>query len=203
VEAFAEDPDAFALKAYARSRSESDFAGLYERHSPYLLRFVRRFLGASAARDSSDAEDVHQEVWIRVASRASTFEGRARVRTWITGIAINCCREALRRRARGGADPPEDGSDPEDLAPSANVGAILDLEAAVAALPRRSREVFLLVDVHGYTHREAADLLGIAEGTSKRQLFDARRQIRARLTTEDGRGERTKDETENANVVNG
>ena len=69
---------------------------------------------------------------------------------------------------------PRDGSD--------TAGARLDLERAVAALPPGAREVFVLHDVEGYRHHEIARLTGIAVGTSKAQLFRARRLLREALS---------------------
>src|SRR5204862_307048 len=60
-------------------------------------------------------------------------------------------------------------------------GIALDLERAVAALPPGAREVFVLHDVEGYRHEEIAQLTGIAVGTSKAQLFRARRLLREAL----------------------
>jgi RNA polymerase sigma-70 factor (ECF subfamily) len=60
-------------------------------------------------------------------------------------------------------------------------GLTLDLEQAIAALPAGAREVFVLHDVEGYRHTEIAELTGIAVGTSKAQLFRARRLLREAL----------------------
>ena len=65
-----------------------------------------------------------------------------------------------------------------------NPGARLDLERAVAALPGGFRAVLILHDVEGYTHTEIAEILGIAEGTSKSQLSRARARVRALLGDE-------------------
>jgi RNA polymerase sigma-70 factor (ECF subfamily) len=61
----------------------------------------------------------------------------------------------------------------------------IDLEAAIALLPPGYRTVLVLHDVEGFTHDEIATLLGIAEGTSKAQLFKARRAMRALLTRQE------------------
>jgi RNA polymerase sigma-70 factor (ECF subfamily) len=58
----------------------------------------------------------------------------------------------------------------------------IDLERAVQQLPEGCREVFVLHDVEGYEHKEIAAMLGIAEGTSKSQVFKARMKLRALLT---------------------
>ncbi|OLD63393.1 MAG: hypothetical protein AUI33_12865 [Ignavibacteria bacterium 13_1_40CM_2_61_4] len=57
----------------------------------------------------------------------------------------------------------------------------IDLERAIAELPDGAREVFVLYDIEGYAHAEIAKLVGIAEGTSKAQLFRARRLLREKL----------------------
>jgi RNA polymerase sigma-70 factor (ECF subfamily) len=61
----------------------------------------------------------------------------------------------------------------------------MDLEWAIARLPNGCRTVLVLHDVEGFTHDEIARLLGIAEGTSKAQLFEARRTMRALLTRQE------------------
>jgi RNA polymerase sigma-70 factor (ECF subfamily) len=61
------------------------------------------------------------------------------------------------------------------------VGLSIDLERAIAALPEGAREVFVLYDIEGYSHGEIAELTGIAEGTSKAQLFRARQLLREKL----------------------
>ena len=75
-------------------------------------------------------------------------------------------------------------AEPEML-PTANrspdPGAQLDMEEAIAGLPPHARAVFLLYDVEGYQHAEIAEMTGIAEGTSKAQLFRARRFLREAL----------------------
>ena len=60
-------------------------------------------------------------------------------------------------------------------------GLTLDLEAAIAGLPPGARTVFVLHDMEGYQHAEIATMTGIAEGTSKAQLFRARRLLRVAL----------------------
>jgi RNA polymerase sigma-70 factor (ECF subfamily) len=102
------------------------------------------------------------------------------LRTWLTGILVNCCRERLRGQWRW--------VEPDDAAPKEQADDVLPLEQtlgverAIASLPPGSRSVFVLHDIHGHTHQEIAALLDIEPGTSKSQLFHARRQLRALLT---------------------
>jgi RNA polymerase sigma-70 factor (ECF subfamily) len=85
----------------------------------------------------------------------------------------------LRRRGRWGAT--EDVNEVEIAVPAAPHGQRLDLERAIALLPPGCRTVLVLHDVEGFTHEEIARQLGIAVGTSKSQLFAARRAARTLL----------------------
>jgi len=169
------DADRAAVEAFLAARDEGAFAALYRRHAPALYPAALRLVGGHAG----DAEDAVQETWIRAVERLAGFRWRSSLRTWLTGITVNCCRELLRRRA---ARP--DASGAESVEPSARTDAPLlrlDLAAAVDALAPGYREVLVLHDVLGHTHDEIAELLGVAAGTSKSQLSRARAELRRRL----------------------
>jgi RNA polymerase sigma-70 factor (ECF subfamily) len=169
------DEDAALAAAFLRDRDEAAFRALYRRHTPALYRVAWRFLGG----DGADAEEVVQETWTVAAERLANFHGESSLRSWLTGIALNRCREALRRAARA----PHAALDAVPAAASAAAAGAsrLDLERALAALPPGYREVLVLHDVEGYSHLEIAEILGVAPGTSKSQLSHARRALRARL----------------------
>jgi RNA polymerase sigma-70 factor (ECF subfamily) len=156
---------------------EAAFRSLYRAHAPALYRLAWRLLDGSVA----DAEDMVQETWLRAARGLGGFGWRSTLRTWLVGVAIRCCRERQRERAAARGGPAARQPAPEPSAPAPREVDRLDLEAAVAALPPRAREVFLLHDVEGWAHAEVASLLGIEEGTSKSQLHHARRALAARL----------------------
>jgi RNA polymerase sigma-70 factor (ECF subfamily) len=159
---------------------ENAFRTLYRRHTPRLYLLVLRLLGGT------EAEDVVQETWLRVCQRLDGFRWEASFATWLTTIGVHQARDALRRRGRDRLDPTADP--PDTPIPPATVIERIDLEQAIAALADGHRQVVVLHDVEGMTHREIADLLGISEGTSKSQLSDARRNLRAMLT-EDSDGQ--------------
>lgn len=153
---------------------ERAFRELYRRHTPKLFQFVLRLLGGS----EGDAEDVVQETWIRAAQRLGRFRWESSFATWLCGIGLNLCRDLWRRR---------DGRDVEwgagcdvVVVPTAHDERI-DLERAIARLPSGYRTVLILHDLEGLTHDEIGERLGIAAGTSKSQLWSARRAIRALL----------------------
>lgn len=157
-----------------RGGDETAFRELYRRHTPRLYGFALRLLGGAEA----EAEEVVQETWVRAVRRLDGFRWRSALATWLCGIAHNLCRERLRRRLRRERQaelPP-----PAPPAPPAG-GLRADLERAIALLPARCRTVLVLHDVEGWTHREIAKGLGISAGTSKSQLFEARRRMRTWL----------------------
>jgi RNA polymerase sigma-70 factor (ECF subfamily) len=167
------------VQVFLATRSEETIRLLFRRHTPALLRLAQRLLGG----DLAAAEDVVQEVWIRSAARLADFRFESKLRTWLCGFAINRCREVLRSRSGAPvAAPSVETLEPASpVAAEANAASALDLERAVASLPDGYRSVFVLHDILGFTHREIAARLAIEEGTSKSQLFLARRALRRRL----------------------
>ena len=152
------------------------FRELYRLHTPAMYAMALRLL----ARNAADAEDAIQEAWLRAVRGLGGFRGDSTLRTWLVGITVRCALEIGRRRVRR-VDVAGDG----EIVRAPDLER-LDLEAALAALADGYREIVVLHDVHGYTHSEIADLLGIDQGTSRSQLSRAR-QILRRVLTGDGR----------------
>jgi RNA polymerase sigma-70 factor (ECF subfamily) len=168
------EPDDRRLVARFLARGdEAAFRALYRRHTPFLYRLLLRLSGAQAA------EEGVQETWIRALEGLGGFAWRSQLRTWLAGIAIHWSREEGRRRRR---DAGEALDDAELAAPRASAPIDrMDLERAVSELPEGYRAALLLHDVEGFTHEEIAAALGVDEGTSKSQLFRARRSLRLML----------------------
>lgn len=167
------NPDRVLAALFLRRADEAAFRSLYRRHTPALYPLVLRLVGGI----ERDAEELVQDTWLRAARRLGRFRWDSSLRTWLCGIAINCCRERRRRQRN------ESSSDgPLDLAliqpAAAPAGIQIDLERAIARLPDGYRHVLVLHDVEGYTHQEISGLLGIEIGTSKSQLAHARRAVR-------------------------
>lgn len=170
-----------ALIAAAISGAEPAFRELFRRHTPHLLQFVTRVLGSSRA----DAEDVVQDTWLRAYPALVTFRSESSFSTWLCSVGLRAALDYMRRGRRHVAETLFD-----DDATSAPVFTDdrMDIETAVARLSPGYRMVLVLHDIEGFTHEEIALQLGIAPGTSKAQLFKARRAMRALLT-----GRETKD----------
>jgi RNA polymerase sigma-70 factor (ECF subfamily) len=162
--------------------AEWAFRELYRRHSPRLFQLVLRLVGGARP----DAEDIVQDAWINAVGALPRFRWEAAFETWLTGIAINQARSFWRRKGTRLFDPIADDA---VVAKAVAVGDKLDLDAAIARLPHGYRAVLVLHDVEGLTHEEIGARLGIAAGTSKSQLFAARRAMRAHLSPKDDASE--------------
>jgi RNA polymerase sigma-70 factor (ECF subfamily) len=170
----AERTDA-ALIAAAVGGAEAAFRELFRRHTPHLLQFVSRVLGASAG----DAEDVVQDTWLRAYPALVTFRNESSFSTWLCSVGLRAALDSLRRNRKHVAEHLFDDDSPHD--PPRNEDR-MDIESAIARLAPGYRMVLVLHDVEGFTHEEIGMQLGIAPGTSKAQLFKARRVMRALLT---------------------
>ncbi len=163
----------------AREGDPDAFRVLYEGHVGRIYALCLRLAG-----DPGKAEELVQDTFIRAWEKLPGFRGESAFGTWLFRIAVNVAlserRATGRREARIGPV-----ADPEALPAagrSADPGVRLDMEDAIAGLPPKARAVFLLYDVEGYQHAEIAEMTGIAEGTSKTQLFRARRLLREALS---------------------
>jgi RNA polymerase sigma-70 factor (ECF subfamily) len=167
--------DADLVEAVVSEGDEAAFRELYRRHTPRLFPLVLRLVGGG----EMDAEDVVQEAWIRATAGLKRFRGDSSFGTWLIAIGLNAARDHLRRRGKWAGT--EDVEQLEIAVPPVAHGQRLDLERAIGMLPPGCRTVLVLHDVEGFTHEEIARQLGIAVGTSKSQLFAARRAVRSLL----------------------
>lgn len=123
------------------------------------------------------AEDAVQEAWVRAAKGLASFGWRSSLRTWLLGVTVNCCREALRAQGRD-RHQALDFVPRQDVTPR-DAAARIDLERAIRILPAGYRAVLVLHDIEGWTHAEIGERLGVEAGTSKSQLAHARQALRA------------------------
>jgi RNA polymerase sigma-70 factor (ECF subfamily) len=166
-----------ALADQVLAGDELAFRELYRRHSPRLFQLVLRFVGGVEA----DAEDIVQDTWLKATERLGGFRWEASFGTWLSAIGLNAARETLRKRGRRREVEWPLNDEPQAAAPPLGRLEAMDLERAIAKLPDGYRTVLVLHDVEGYRHEEIAEHLGVTAGTSKSQLFHARRAIRATL----------------------
>jgi RNA polymerase sigma-70 factor (ECF subfamily) len=163
------------------------FAILVQRYRRRLYGVARAMLG-----DAAEAEDVMQHTCVAAFAHLDQYAARARFSRWLTRIAVHEALARLRRRDRevwqrdGGDARPDPfgalqspGPDPEQHALARERQALL--ESAVADLPSRYRDVFVLRAVRGLTTTEAARLLQVSGDVVKTRLHRARSQLRAAL----------------------
>jgi RNA polymerase sigma-70 factor, ECF subfamily len=172
-----------ALVDRVRQGDLAAFEEMYRAHSGRLYSVAYRMLGNQA-----DAEDLLQEIFLTAHRKLDSFRGESALGTWLYRLATNLCLDHLRSRAARTdqlTDALDDGYAVPDTAARGLADRTvtkMDLERALAQLPDGCRAAFVLHDVEGLEHREVAQALGIAEGTSKSQVHKARLRIRRYLT---------------------
>ena len=163
--------DAELVLAVRRDRSDAAFSILYDRHTPRAFQTAWRILGGNA----HEAEDAMQDAWIRAVATLDLWQNGEAFGAWLRGITAHVAVDLLRRERRLTFET--------DLElPAAEQPEQIDIESAIAELAPGYRAVLVMHDVEGFTHEEIGERLGITAGTSKGQLFKARRAIRARLS---------------------
>jgi RNA polymerase sigma-70 factor (ECF subfamily) len=175
------------LIAQAAAGDHSAFHLLVERHRSMVYRVAYQFAG-----NHHDAEDIAQDVFIKVYRSLGRFRQDAQLTSWIYRIVMNACIDHRRRQMSAGAAPfgdeaelmmlntPEDAPGPEQQAYAGELGEVLETE--INRLPPGQRIVFIMRHHQGLKLGEIADALGLAEGTVKRQLHAAVQRLRQALT---------------------
>jgi RNA polymerase sigma-70 factor, ECF subfamily len=186
------DPTLESLEGAARSGDQASLRTLVRRTYRRIYRWA---LGRTG--DPDDAEDVTQEVLIRMHRHLDSWEGRGSIETWLFRITMNEATSLDRKRARWkaeGTDPtraPPRGSgelrDAESRRALERVQSrrVLDLvEAFLTELPRAQRQVFQLVDLEGLRPVEVAARMGLSASTVRVHLHRARAGLRRRILEE-------------------
>ena len=164
---------------------------LVERYKDLVHDLVYRMIG-----DAARAEDIAQDAFVKGYLSLRDFRGESRFSTWVCRIAINRCRDLLRRARREVLMP--DGEPP--LSESVDAGetpaAALErrereevLRRALARLPLKYREAVVLRHIEGMEFREVGRLLGIAAGAAKVRTFRGREMLLRFLEREGFRDE--------------
>lgn len=173
-----QEPEPEVVRAAADGDLDA-FEVLVRTYQEPVWRFLRGMV-----RDPALAEDLAQDTFLRAFDRLRTFRFRSRFSSWLFQIARNLAIDALRQRERRGLLPARLGADPTPPDPELRA----EVETAVGGLSDKLREALLLVEVMGFTCREAGQILGIAEGTVKSRLFHARARLVAWFEAEDAPG---------------
>ena len=165
--------------ALAAQGDTGAFERVYQAHLGRVYNLARRMAGPESA------DELTQDVFVRVWQKLATFRGESSFATWLHRLAVNVIIERFRtlgvardRFLSDGEDVLERLPDP----PSAlRYDTRMDLDTAMKRLPPGARTVFVLHDIEGYRHEEIGQMLGVSVGTSKSQLHRARMTLRGHL----------------------
>jgi RNA polymerase sigma-70 factor, ECF subfamily len=175
------------LISRAAGGDPSAFQALVERHRSMVYRVAYQFAG-----NHYDAEDIAQEVFIKVYKSLDRFRQDSQLSSWMYRIVMNACIDHRRRGTSAGAvsfgeeaeqkmvNTPESRPGPEEHAYAGELGQVLESE--IGRLPKGQRIVFVMRHHQGMKLCEIAAALGLAEGTVKRQLHAAVHRLRQALS---------------------
>jgi len=147
---------------------------LYQQYKTAMFSSALRILG-----DRALAQDALQEAFMDVFQSLTTFQQQSTLGAWIKTIVVRRALRTLRHEQRMEVYDQERHPEPLVAWHDSLTGEALD--KAIGELPAGYRAVFCLVEVEGYSHREVAELLGTTEGTSKSQLYHAKRVLQRKL----------------------
>lgn len=146
---------------------------LYDRYKKAMYTITYRMVN-----DHDMAHDVLQDAFIQVFRGLENFKKESSLGAWIKTIVVRTALLKLKREKFH--EPIDEGYDGVTVEWQDSLTAEY-LEKAIQSLPAGYRSVFLLIEVEGYSHKETADYLDISEGTSKSQLYHAKKMLQKKL----------------------
>lgn len=191
-----EDEAVDELARRAACGDEAAFEGLVRRCYRRIYRWALVRVG-----EPDEAEDVTQEVLVRLYRHLPSWEGRGRFTTWLYGVTRNAAvshtihnRRHVRGVGTGGGDRAETGVEERVLGRLHAEEVVGGVDRLLLRLPDRQRELFDLIDLQGFAPSEVAEMLNMNPGTVRVHLFRARRRIRTWILERDPdfRRERTR-----------
>jgi RNA polymerase sigma-70 factor (ECF subfamily) len=178
-----------SLVERCRANDEAAFSEVVARYKVKIYNYVYRMTGSS-----EDAEDLTQEVFIRMYTSIESFRGQSSLNTWLFRIAGNLCIDRFRRAknhtpAYSLDEPVGDAAQAHEVADHTyephrlleNVEMADQIQQALSRLPEKLRATLLLHDIEGMPYEEIAQIVGCPLGTVKSRLFNARMQLRQQL----------------------
>ncbi|QYO79134.1 RNA polymerase sigma factor [Devosia salina] len=167
-----------ALVARAANGDAAAFAELIEGQYDRIYRTAWRWCG-----HRDDAEDIAQEVCVKIGQGIARFDGRSAFSSWVYRITLNAVRDWQRAGARRGrhADAYAEVAPKEAAADQEAAVTSSQLWDAVRSLPEKQRDAVLLVYAEELSHAEAATIMGIREATVSFHVHEARKTLRGLL----------------------
>ena len=172
----------FELAKAAAGGDMAAFEEVYKRHHRRVYSVCLRML-----QNTSEAEDLTQDVFIQLYRKIGSFRGDSAFTTWLHRMTVNQVLMHFRKRTVKFEKTSEEGETPVQIVSgTANPERMrivdkIALDNAIEQLPRGYKNVFVLHDVEGFEHEEVARILGCSVGTSKSQLHKARLKLQKLL----------------------
>jgi RNA polymerase sigma-70 factor (ECF subfamily) len=180
--------DADAELAAATAAGDADaFERLVRKYERPVLSTIYRYVGDRAA-----AEDLAQEVFLKVWRRAKSFRGKSSFSTWLYRIAVNQCLNFRKKRARVKNVPLDESLVADDPEPDERLDADMKAAAvrdAVDELPGRQRMALILSKFEGRSYREIAEIMKTSTSSVESLIFRARQALKEKLMPMRRRGE--------------
>jgi len=162
----------------AKAGDREAFGLLVERHYDFIFRTACKWTGKK-----SDAEDIAQEVCIKLATAIQQFDGRSKFTSWLYRVTLNMVRDMQRSASRKNKTVdaftlvhPEDDPGGQEEATTSH-----EIWERVGALPDKQREAIMLVYAEEMNHAEAAEIMGCKEATVSWHIHEAKKTLRGLL----------------------
>ncbi len=179
------DPD-WELVARVGAGESAAFDELMRRYKQPVLNFAYRILG-----NAEDADDVTQDVFVRVYQHIGSYKPGGRFSTWLFALARNACIDRLRWRARHPARSQDAIQDEQGNSPAAPQPGVVEqvsaleigghIAAAVGELPEDQRTAIVLSEYHGMSYAEIAETMKCSKKSVEARLYRAKQFLRQRL----------------------
>lgn len=170
------DPD-FDLVAQVQAGSDAAFDELMQRYTRPVVNFAYRMLV-----NADDADDVAQEVFVRVYRNIGAYRPRTKFSTWLFALTRNACIDRVRYRQRHPTEPFDSVPEPATASYEIETRETGEqIAAAVADLPEDQRTAIVLAEYHGMSYAEIAGVMRCSEKAVESRLYRAKQTLRARL----------------------
>ena len=167
-----------SLVEHAKKGVSGAFASLFSRHYSAMYR-----LSLSVCRHDSDAEDITQEAFLKASKSLPSFREESKFSTWLHRITLNTAKDWLKSQGRKARLKRELAQHLKNLSQSTDEVLCKKIRLAVLELPEKLRTAVELTIFEGYSHKEAAKLLGCAETTVSWRIFQAKKHLKKQLLT--------------------
>lgn len=160
--------------------NQAAFRFLYQTNSSWMFAICLRYMS-----NKDEAQDVLQDSFVLIYRNINSFNFDGSFKGWMRKITVNCALSTFRKKTPHLISLADSApsNEPIDIEFLQNL-QLEELKKLINLLPKGRRQVFNAFVIDGFTHKEIAEMLDISEGTSKSQLFDAKKELRRAIENE-------------------